>query len=717
MSYFQRTFSPGVLALALSLLPTLTLAKSTANVTWQAAPYVLPAVPLVVKSPYPSAWARGTNELAGQWPSFATGGVLGSTCYIKVDNTTYTIWGNPGTGADTVARQTYIRASQKYISTLVEESTASDNHEWVTGDNDQPVKWSTEADANTIIHKMTLQNPTVYGESHQRAQWGTLYFASNQTRYNDTQGDGTTWQIGQDTVVRQQFLSTGKLGNTQDTNFRKVSDNWPVMAFAQDLGNVSPGFARGTTLVLGHLRNPAVQYQTPTGPEDRSLYFTSKISTEDDALRFVLNNWVPAVNESTNFGAKIITEGEEISPDYMSVLSASTLQAFAGIELTVPRATKDIQDTKLFIKDSAMKEDGSSMPGVFSSVNSLYSIMPMLIYTNPRLGSYGLKSLLEYAKFYNQPFASHDIGLHYGEAVVHPNQRGSRTDSTASMIIMTYAFMRYTGDAELAAVHYDTLKTWADYLVDNALFHLPEVTGDWFVGDAAGPAGNMTNVALKGLIALRSMAEIQNSLIDQSSESSKYLNAANSGLEQWIQLSDYGTKFTYQSSTEQSDTKQYLLHALYADKLLGLNFVPESVYERQRAQYMSGMKRYGVPITNANNFTTIAHQYFTIAALSASNSAFASNSTFIAIKNYTEASVNANLTALADTYDAETGVAVAGAVARGSVGGAYAVLALRKGEVKSINPIRVPSSNSAGRIATINILVIPAALISTAFLS
>ncbi|CAE6356581.1 unnamed protein product, partial [Rhizoctonia solani] len=228
---------------------------------------------------------------------------------------------------------------------------------------------------------------------------------------------------------------------------------------------------------------------------------------------------------------------------------------------------------------------------------------------------------------------------------------------------------------------------------DNALFHSTQVTGDWFVGDTAGPAANMTNVALKGLIALRSMVEIQNPLIDRSSESSKCLNAANSGLEQWIRLSDYGTKFTYQSNA-----KNHLLHALYADKLLGLNFVPESVHERQRIQLTSSMKRYGVPLTDQNNFATIAHQYFTIAALTASNSSFLGNSTFRAIKNYTEALINPNLTALVDTYDATTGVAAAGSAARGSVGGVFAILALRKGEVKTIQPIGTSSANSAGKM-------------------
>jgi hypothetical protein len=44
----------------------------------------------------------------------------------------------------------------------------------------------------------------------------------------------------------------------------------------------------------------------------------------------------------------------------MGVLSASTLQALASMELTVSTATKSIQDQELFIKDMAVEANGSS---------------------------------------------------------------------------------------------------------------------------------------------------------------------------------------------------------------------------------------------------------------------------------------------------------------------------------------------------------------------
>ncbi|KAG8747805.1 hypothetical protein FRC10_011250 [Ceratobasidium sp. 414] len=543
--------------------------------------------------------------------------------------------------------------------------------EWITGDNNQPAQWSTVTDDSVVLHKMFLQSPSTYVESSQRAQWGTLYFASNQTT-------GTTFQTGQDTVLRQLFLSTGVLSNSQDTQFRSVSNNWPILAICQSLSGVStqPAVA---TFVLGHTRNPAVRYITSSGQEDRSLYFLSKFTTEEDAVRFVVNDYQNARAGATQFDNQVQTDGTKISPDYASVLALSTRQAFASMEITLSGigSAANLQDVKIFTKDMAL-DDGSSTDGVFSTVDSLYSIMPMLVYTNPSLGNYALASLLEYAPFFNQPFATHDLGLRYPQLVSHDGQSRTPVDASASMIIMTAAFMRYTGNAGLAAKHYYTLKKWADYLVQNALTPSNQLTPDWY---EPTPATNQTNLALKGLIALRSMVEIQKS-VGMSNESSAYSDAANNGIQQWIQLTSSGTKFTYDGNA-----RPFLLHALYADKLLGLNFVPDNVYAQQRTQYTSGMKQFGVSLTGADTVTSTTWQYFTLAALSASQPNFAAASTLTPIKNFVAASqAGVKVWALADVYDIGSGAAIQGYAGRGHVGGAYALLALNV-QAQTITPV------------------------------
>jgi hypothetical protein len=68
-----------------------------AAVTWKAAPFNPPSVPLAVRGPYLSAWLPQGNGVAlnGEWPQFWAGQNLGWAGYIKVDGTAYTFLGDP----------------------------------------------------------------------------------------------------------------------------------------------------------------------------------------------------------------------------------------------------------------------------------------------------------------------------------------------------------------------------------------------------------------------------------------------------------------------------------------------------------------------------------------------------------------------------------------------------------------------------------------------
>lgn len=54
-----------------------------------------------------------------------------------------------------------------------------------------------------------------------------IYCSYYSTSPSET-AQSVTYQTGADTVVRAKFIADGKLDNTQDTNFRAISDSWPV---------------------------------------------------------------------------------------------------------------------------------------------------------------------------------------------------------------------------------------------------------------------------------------------------------------------------------------------------------------------------------------------------------------------------------------------------------------------------------------------------------
>lgn len=73
--------------------------------------------------------------------------------------------------------------------------------------------------------------------------------------------------------------------NTQDTDFRAVSDRWPVFALAQDLGAVTSA-TDPVVVAIGHVRDPAVEYIVANGGvQNRSLLFWTQFSNIADAVR------------------------------------------------------------------------------------------------------------------------------------------------------------------------------------------------------------------------------------------------------------------------------------------------------------------------------------------------------------------------------------------------------------------------------------------------
>lgn len=110
--------------------------------------------------------------------------------------------------------------------------------EWASGDHSQVVEWDTGTSDDIVYHRFSRANQQQFVESREIASWGQWYLATRSgnsvrtkplnggTGRSDPSETQMTWQIGQDTVVRDQFVNNGRLANTKETNFRPVSDRW-----------------------------------------------------------------------------------------------------------------------------------------------------------------------------------------------------------------------------------------------------------------------------------------------------------------------------------------------------------------------------------------------------------------------------------------------------------------------------------------------------------
>jgi len=184
-----------------------------------------------------------------------------------------------------------------------------------------------------------------------------------------------TFQTGRDVTLRAQFMNTGKLLGSLDTNFRAIRDNWPVFAFAKDLGPVK-GESEPVVFAIGHIRDPAINYITANNViQQRSLYFWSAFSdapamvraehrqgvhslTLDGQISSFLSDYFDALDRANTFDAKVQKDSEKISAEYAAIVSLSIRQAFAAIEITISKDSSgafDTTDIVAFMKGTVIK--------------------------------------------------------------------------------------------------------------------------------------------------------------------------------------------------------------------------------------------------------------------------------------------------------------------------------------------------------------------------
>ncbi|KAK0490834.1 hypothetical protein IW261DRAFT_1547137 [Armillaria novae-zelandiae] len=574
---------------------------------WTATPFNPPSVPLAVRTPYLSAWLpQGSGAaLNDVWPTFWTGSILGWAGFVKVDGTAYSFLGSANVPGASFQKATQTRFSftstqstfvlsagsveltVSFLSpvdatdlvkqsipfaymTVSAASTDGIKHsvqvytdisaEWVSGDTSLTANWTTST-GSILTHQVQLAVPSEFSEVSDHTQYGSAFYSTIST-------DRTTYQTGADVTVRAQFISNGILSNTKDTNFRAVSDNWPVFALAGDLGSVSSP-TEPLVFAIGHIRDPAISYVVANnGHQDRSLYFWSQYS---DAASLVC--YQDALSQATVFDSKVESDASAISEDYAG-------NPMGSMEVTISKTTDgswNTDDVLVFMKE--ISSDGN-----INTVDVIFPAWPLLF----RYQATGQ---------YPNAWSVHDIGSSYPKAFGHNDGRDEAmpVEESGNMLIMSLSYAQRTGDNSHLSTYFGLLDQWTQFLITDSLIPANQISTD----DFAGSLANQTNLAIKGIIGIRAMAEVA-SLLGDTAKSDNYTSIAESYVTQWQKLaaSDSGEHLTLSVGFNWG-----LSYNLYADKLLGLNLFPTSVYETQTAWYKTVTEPFGVPLDTRHTYT------------------------------------------------------------------------------------------------------------------
>jgi hypothetical protein len=153
-----------------------------------------------------------------------------------------------------------------------------------------------------------------------------------------------------------------------------------------------------------------------------------------------------------------------------------------------------------------------------------------------------------------------------------------------------------------------------------------------------------------------------------------FASTAEDYLTKWQDLAITKTTTPAHTTLAYGDESSHgLLYNIYADKLLNLNFVPQSVYDMQSAFYPTVALEYGVPLDTRHTWTKSDWEMFVAAVSSPSTKTMFISKLANWIGNTT------TQLAMTDLFDAGTGGWPENGPqfkARPVMGGTYALLAL-----------------------------------------
>lgn len=175
-------------------------------------------------------------------------------------------------------------------------------------------------------------------------------------------------------------------------------------------------------------------------------------------------------------------------------------------------------------------------------------------------------------------------------------------------------------------------------------------------------------------------------IASDSASSSNYSQTAQSYYSEWRSLAiDPTEKHTLLSYQWRSSYG--LLYNTYPDVLLGLNFIPQSLYSMQSAWYPTVSQLFGVPLDNRHSYTKSDWEMWTAATCSPSTRRLFVNALAYWLNS---TSTDRPFTDLYETIDTGSYPASPGPIyfnARPVVGGHFSLLALvRRDEMGGGNP-------------------------------
>ena len=359
-----------------------------------------------------------------------------------------------------------------------------------------------------------------------------------------------------------------------------------------------------TLLLMGYDDIASINYFGRILP----AYYQRKGKTITQALREFYDRRHEILERCAAFDEALLTEARSKGgEDYALILSAAYRQTIAAHKLVA-----DLDGTPLFIS----KENDSN--GCAATVDVSYPSVPLFLMYCPELVRGMLRPIFRFARMpvWTYDFAPHDVGRypiltgqvygarqrakHQAMGIAHPPyylypatadayllHRQMPVEESADMLLMVASCGKADGDYTLAKENLDLLEQWCRYLQEFGNDPGEQLCTD----DFAGHLAHNVNLSAKAILGIAAFGQILQAL-GQGEKAEAYFRQAKEMMESWLVRADAGGYTRLAFGADGWSMKYNLVW----DKLLGLDLIPDTFYEKEIASYLPRMERYGLPL-------------------------------------------------------------------------------------------------------------------------